>query len=231
MGQTYQHILVRAAAEDVVEAMLPDDTGYVLPLIDGVSALFMDESAYRLDEEAERLSGALRTDAMTVGVLMSDFLIAHAYQDGVSVNEYHSGPDTVQVTEDADGVLRFADGTVFDPYRDEFPRPEPVGGEPRWFLPYGVPEAEAETVAQVLRCEAPDGSELGAEGQHAYLYIALGLPVLCIGFRHLDDDLLNNPGLEQLFAAALPFGEAEPIVPVEEPETTTEGTEGTSWER
>ncbi|WP_436773838.1 hypothetical protein [Yinghuangia sp. YIM S09857] len=216
MGQTYQHILVRADATEVVAAMLPGDNGYALPLGDGLSALLMDEREQNLGEEAERLSGALRTDAATVAVVMSDHLLITVYRDGREVWDYDSAveDEAHRLTEGPDGKLRFPDGTVFDPYHDEFPPPKPSGTDPRWITPFATVPVDAAAISGVLAngSDEPEGRHLFAEAQHGELYGALGLPELLTGYGYLTYDLPSTPDLQVLFADAIPFGDVPEIV-------------------
>jgi hypothetical protein len=197
--------------------MMPDDQAYVLPLADGLCALFLDD--YQTEEEAQRVSGALRTDAMTVGVLMSDHLLMKVFRDGELVHEYDSAPEVhYGITVDDDGVSRMPDGSVYEPGRTELPMPEPLGADPKWFLRFMTADGDPDGLHNVLTGRSgglAKGGYVFAEAAHADLCTDLGLTQLCLGFRYLEMDffLPERTDLRTLFAAAIPIGDVEPIEP------------------
>ncbi|MDI2126219.1 hypothetical protein [Yinghuangia seranimata] len=213
MGQSYQHILVRAPVEDVLRDVRPDDEGWVFPLPGGSTVLFMDEREQNLDEEAARLSAAGGPDTMTVGVITSDRLLMNVYSNGELVHEYDSEPHTDRPMEpDAMLVLRYTDdGTEVD--WDAIPT---IGADPDWFLPFGVANADRDTLVDALTKRS-----LSAEGQHAHLLFALGLPdAIMTGGHYIKYGIeIGNPHEYERLADAIAFGDAPPIPePVPEPE-------------
>jgi hypothetical protein len=229
MGLSYEQFLVAAPLGPVVAALTAVRRGYAIPVGRRTSAVILDEHAhdYKVDSIASRLSRDVEAEVCVATVSDSDVLWLTVVRDGTAVHEYCSVPDhDRKITKDAFGVLRYEDGSRFDP---EAPGTPPSGADPAWFLPFGVPEASAGAVAAALADQAgePEDGRAGgrntfAEGIYGDVLAALGFPRVIAHTPYASLDAMAREAVEPRaeFAAAYPLGDALPIPPPTPSEST-----------
>lgn len=182
MGLSYEQFLVAAPLGPVVAALTAVRRGYAIPVGRRTSAVILDEHAhdYKVDSIASRLSRDVEAEVCVATVSDSDVLWLTVVRDGTAVHEYCSAPDhDRKITKDAFGVLRYEDGSRFDP---EAPGTPPSGADPAWFLPFGVPEARFDAVAAALADRAADPEDARAGGRHVFAEAIYGDVLAALGF-------------------------------------------------
>lgn len=182
MGLSYEQFLVAAPLGPVVAALTAVRRGYAIPVGRRTSAVILDEHAhdYKVDSIASRLSRDVEADVCVASVSDSDVLWLTVVRDGTPVHEYCSAPDhDRKITKDAFGVLRYEDGSRFDP---DAPGTPPSGADPAWFLPFGVPEARIDALAAALADRAADPEDARAEGRHVFAEGIYGDVLAALGF-------------------------------------------------